>query len=134
MGVDHAELFQFAARGRAVNEIGQLLRAFDDRGAGNHQVLIAHGENPAFANRGQRMHLIPSAHVRIAIHEGRKRQVRRMLGAVGHPVVELTRTHVGPLALGELAPGEARPLTGDELQALRELVGLPAAAPASPAA
>jgi 23S rRNA pseudouridine2605 synthase/16S rRNA pseudouridine516 synthase len=59
------------------------------------------------------------ARVELTIHEGRKRQVKRMLQAVGHPVLALRRTRVGPLTLGDLPPGHWRPLTEDELQALR---------------
>jgi 23S rRNA pseudouridine2605 synthase len=56
--------------------------------------------------------------LRITIHEGRNRQVRRMCEAVGHPVVRLVRTRIGPLAERTLAPGEWRPLTQDEVRAL----------------
>jgi pseudouridine synthase len=58
--------------------------------------------------------------VRLVIHEGRKRQVRRMLAAVGHPVVHLHRVRVGALTLGELPAGELRPLTGRERAALAD--------------
>jgi 23S rRNA pseudouridine2605 synthase len=58
--------------------------------------------------------------LRIVIHEGRNRQVRRMCEAVGHPVVRLARTRIGPLADRGLAPGEWRPLTPDEVRALEE--------------
>jgi 23S rRNA pseudouridine2605 synthase len=60
----------------------------------------------------------------LTIHEGRKRQVRRMCEAVGHRVVRLERVAFGPLELGDLAPGASRPLTADELGALREAGGL----------
>lgn len=64
--------------------------------------------------------------VRIVIHEGRNRQIRRMCEAVGHPVVRLVRTRIGPLADQKLAPGKWRPLTQDEVRALeRATVGLP---------
>ena len=53
------------------------------------------------------------------IHEGRNRQVRRMCEAVGHPVRRLHRTAYGPLELGTLAPGRWRPLTAEEVAALR---------------
>ena len=56
--------------------------------------------------------------VRITIHEGRNRQVRRMFDAVGHPVLRLVRTRIGPLADRSLAPGEWRPLTRAEVLAL----------------
>jgi len=55
----------------------------------------------------------------LTIHEGRKRQVRRMCDAVGHPVVRLTRVAFGPLGLGDLAPGAHRRLTAAEIERLR---------------
>jgi 23S rRNA pseudouridine2605 synthase len=60
----------------------------------------------------------------VTIHEGRKRQVRRMFEAVGHPVRELRRVRIGPLELGSLMPGAWRPLSDEELRALRRAVGL----------
>jgi len=56
----------------------------------------------------------------LTIHEGRKRQVRRMCEAVGHPVRELQRTRFGPLGLGDLAPGDSRRLTPAEVERLRQ--------------
>lgn len=56
--------------------------------------------------------------LRIAIHEGRNRQVRRMCEAVGHPVVRLVRTRIGPLADRRLPPGGWRVLEPAEVQAL----------------
>lgn len=56
--------------------------------------------------------------VDVTIHEGRNRQVRRMFEAVGHPVLALTRTRFGPLRVGELPIGHARPLTDKERAAL----------------
>ncbi|MBS0183566.1 MAG: rRNA pseudouridine synthase [Nitrospira sp.] len=58
----------------------------------------------------------------ITIREGRKHQVKRMLDAVGHPVLRLLRIRMGPLSLGNLEPGEFRFLTDREANALRELV------------
>ena len=57
--------------------------------------------------------------IEITIHEGRKRQVRRMCDAVGHPVAALERVAFGPLGLRGLAPGEHRRLTGAEIERLR---------------
>jgi 23S rRNA pseudouridine2605 synthase len=53
--------------------------------------------------------------VELVIHEGRNRIVRRLLDHVGHPVRRLTRTAIGPVALGQLKGGEVRDLTLDEL-------------------
>ncbi len=66
--------------------------------------LITHGER---------------TQVEVIIHEGRKRQVRRMLEALGHRVRALTRTRLGPLSLGELPEGKWRDLTEEEVRALR---------------
>ena len=62
--------------------------------------------------------------VEITLHSGRNRIVRRMLAAVDHPVTRLVRTRLGPLTLGSLSPGEMRRLTGDEVVALQNEVGL----------
>lgn len=62
--------------------------------------------------------------LRIVIHEGRKRQVRLMAAAVGHPVIELKRVRYGPLTLGELQPGKWRYLAIHEVHALRKAVKL----------
>jgi 23S rRNA pseudouridine2605 synthase len=62
------------------------------------------------------------ARVRLVIREGRNRQVRRMLEAVGHPVRELERIGFGPLRLGRLRPGGWRKLRPEELESLREAV------------
>ena len=56
--------------------------------------------------------------VEIVMTEGRKREVRRMLDAVGHPVERLVRTAIGPLRDRDLKPGEWRHLTVDEVRAL----------------
>lgn len=63
-----------------------------------------------------------SSIVDITIHEGKNRQVRRMFEALGHPVLALTRMRFGPLRLGDLPPGHARPLTEREVNQLRHLV------------
>jgi 23S rRNA pseudouridine2605 synthase len=60
--------------------------------------------------------------VEVSIHEGRKRQVKRMFSAVGHPVLELSRTLFGPLGTQGLEPGAWRLLADDEVAALREAV------------
>ena len=55
----------------------------------------------------------------LTIHEGHKRQVRRMLTAIGFPVLELMRVGIGSLELGDVAEGKWRYLTEDEVRALR---------------
>lgn len=59
--------------------------------------------------------------VELTLREGRKRQVRRMLSAVGHPVRELARIAYGPIKLGTLPEGQVRALRVDEVQALRDV-------------
>jgi len=56
--------------------------------------------------------------LRIVIHEGRNRQVRRMCEVVGHPVIRLVRTRIGPIADPSLGPGGFRPLSFDEVRSL----------------
>ena len=63
--------------------------------------------------------------LRITIHEGRNRQVRRMGEAVGHPVRRLVRVRVGPLSDRRLAPGDWRPLTQAEVRALERAAAAP---------
>ena len=60
--------------------------------------------------------------LRIVLREGRKRQIRRMTAAVGHPTLRLVRVAIGPLGLDDLQPGEWRDLTPEELDALRYMV------------
>jgi 23S rRNA pseudouridine2605 synthase len=59
----------------------------------------------------------------LTIHEGRKRQVKRMCEAVGHPVQALERIAFGPLTLGDLRPGAARRLSPAEVERLRKAPG-----------
>jgi len=58
--------------------------------------------------------------VRVVMVEGRHREVRRMLDAVGHPVTRLVRTRVGPVRLGTLKVGRTRQLTTDEVRGLHQ--------------
>jgi len=62
--------------------------------------------------------------VEVVLHEGRNRIVRRTFDAVGHPVLRLVRTRIGPVRLGRLRPGATRVLDGDELGRLMAAVGL----------
>ena len=60
----------------------------------------------------------------LVIHQGRNRIVRRMFEAIGHPVLALVRTRVGPVSLGQQRPGSLRVLEGSELHALYTQAGL----------
>ena len=68
-----------------------------------------------------RVRRLGNDHIELTIHEGRKRQVRRMLETVGHPVKSLERVAFGPLRLGPLELGDHRRLTTAELERLRSL-------------
>jgi 23S rRNA pseudouridine2605 synthase len=58
--------------------------------------------------------------VEMVMLEGRNREVRRMLEAIGHPVTRLVRTAIGPITDPDLAPGESRRLTASEIRRLLE--------------
>jgi 23S rRNA pseudouridine2605 synthase len=62
--------------------------------------------------------------VRVTLHEGRKRIVRRLLAAVGYPVQALVRTEIGAVSLGNQRPGSIRPLDRKEIGSLYKAVGL----------
>jgi 23S rRNA pseudouridine2605 synthase len=66
--------------------------------------------------------LLDASLLRIVIHEGRNRQVRRMCDAIGHPVIRLVRTRIGPLTDTKLKAGEWRRLTSEEVIALSRSV------------
>jgi pseudouridine synthase len=72
---------------------------------------------PAGGSRGR-------SAVRLVMVEGRKREVRRMLEAVGLPVRRLIRVRVGPVRLGRLKPGELRELDPEDVRALYRAAGL----------
>lgn len=59
--------------------------------------------------------------LRVTLHEGRKHLVRRVVAALGHPALRLVRVAMGPIELGNLAPGKWRYLSQGEIRALREL-------------
>jgi 23S rRNA pseudouridine2605 synthase len=80
-------------------------------------VLLEDG--PTSGARARVVGSVPgSSLVELEIAEGRNRQVRRMLEAVGHPVRRLVRTGVGPLMLGRLKSGTFRRLSAEEVRAL----------------
>lgn len=84
---------------------------------------------PAGVARGLGLGDLTQDGVRIVIHQGRKRIVRRLCAAVDLPLVALHRTRVGAMELGSLKPGEWRRLEPTEVAELRRSVGLPAVIP-----
>src|SRR3989338_2978027 len=62
----------------------------------------------------------------VVLHEGKKRQIRRIFDKIGHRVMELERVSYGSLLLGDLKPGQKRELRGSELKALEKDAGLKA--------
>ena len=62
----------------------------------------------------------PQGILSLVIHEGRNRQVRKMLDAIGHPVVQLRRVRIGPIADDRLKLGQFRSLTSGEIAALKK--------------
>lgn len=84
---------------------GEWLRADHVARAGRHQPFGEAGRDQTW--------------LRIVLHEGKKRHIRHMTAAVGHPVLRLIRVRLGPLKLGELKPGEWRRLCAAEVAQLR---------------
>lgn len=66
--------------------------------------------------------LVDEKLIKIVIHEGRNRQVRRMCESVGHPVKRLIRSRIGPIVDTSLRPGSFRELTNQELKSIREIL------------
>lgn len=62
--------------------------------------------------------------VEVTLHSGRNRVVRRMFDAVGYPVLDLVRTSIGPISLGNLKPGQVDEVRGAQLRSLYTAVGL----------
>lgn len=107
---------------------GEVERCYEVEVAGTVELSAAQellrgvqlDDGPARALRADVLEVGPVvSRVALVLAEGRKREVRRMMSAVGHPVLELCRTRYGPVELGDLAPGEWRELTGEELARLR---------------
>ncbi len=82
-------------------------------------------DGPARAEDVRIVRILPrgkGAILALTLREGRKREVRRMIEAIGHEVHRLRRVRFGPLRLGDLKPGEWRELTPAEIRELRDAV------------
>lgn len=90
---------------RGITYDNEWLRADSARRAGRSQEFGEAGRDEAW--------------LRIILHEGKKRQIRHMCAALGHPVKRLIRVRIGPLVLGKIKPGEWRKLSMDEVALLR---------------
>jgi len=66
-----------------------------------------------------------NAWLEIKLHEGKKREIRRMMGKIGYNVMTLRRVAIGPLKLANLPSGKSRELSTSEIKLLRKSVGLP---------
>jgi pseudouridine synthase len=106
--------YQVAVEGRATKEETALLMAGVQLDDGPARAVKAQ-----VVEAGAKMSLL-----RIVMHEGRKRIVRRMCEAIGHPVAALERTEIGPLKLGQLRRGQVRALKPPEMAALRRAAGM----------
>lgn len=79
-------------------------------------------EEPALPERSVPIRFrktVPTCWIEMTISEGMNRQVRRMTAAVGYPTLRLVRVAIGPVSLGDLAPGLWRELTAGEIQSIR---------------
>jgi len=83
------------------------------------KVGVLHSEDDHPRRSGAGGHAA-STWLRVVIHEGRKRQIRRVAQLLGHPVLRLIRVRIGPLELGNLKPGEWRHLTDGQVKQLKE--------------
>jgi pseudouridine synthase len=83
------------------------------------EVLAEEPDLPARSVPVQAPAGVPTAWLRLVLQEGRKREIRHMTAAVGHPTLRLVRVAIGPLVLGDLQPGQWRDLTPVELVALQ---------------
>lgn len=116
--------------GHPSHEVAKTYRA-TVRGPISKQALrdLTHGveldDGPIVCDRARVIQrLTDRSLVEVVLHSGRNRIVRRMLEAVGYPVIDLVRTQIGPLHLGRLRPGQVQEVQGAELRALYTAVGL----------
>lgn len=99
-------------------DIERLVRGIEDAG----DRLRASSVNPAAPPQGD-VEAGANAWLAIGLREGKNREIRRMMAAIGKNVLLLRRVRIGPLALGTLGSGAFREITGDEVDALYVAAG-----------
>lgn len=112
----------------ALNALRQGVIAHGERTRPAEVELLAGAAEPQVPPRAVPIRYranVPTAWLQVVLREGRKRQLRHMTAAVGHPTLRLIRTGIGPLTLGDLAPGRWRDLTREELLALSAILRRP---------
>jgi pseudouridine synthase len=117
---EHEKTYLVLVRGEPTTETLRALRAgieLEDGRTAPARVGRVERTQWGHAPRGQTW-------LRFVLHEGRKRQIRRMCDAVDLEVRRLVRVGLGPLELGELKPGEHRALNKDEIRRLRRAAGM----------
>lgn len=123
---EHPKTYLVQVEGLATDShVGQLRAGVILRGTRTRPAEVERIPDPGFAPPPRPVRAYhPTSWLKITLREGKKRQVRRMTAAVGLPCLRLIRVAIGPLALGDLAPGQARPLLPAEQLALLQSLGL----------
>lgn len=104
-----------------VEALRQLGRGVVIKGQGTRPAQVEIVPDPGFGDRSTPIRYrknVPTAWLRLTIHEGRNRQVRRMTAAVGHPTLRLVRWAIGPINIEGLGWGQWRALSSPEIGAL----------------
>jgi 23S rRNA pseudouridine2457 synthase len=128
---DHPKTYLVQVEGIAEpGQVQRLSRGVQLRGEQTKPAGVEIVTGPPVAFRKVRDYH-PTTWLRVVLREGKKRQLRRMTAAVGLPALRLVRVAIGPLAMGDLQPGQWRPLTRAEEKVLLQSLGLkPGAQPA----
>jgi 23S rRNA pseudouridine2605 synthase len=108
---EHTKEYRVAVEGRPSSETLQQWR----------QGVVLDGKPTAPADISVINHKPNQTWLRVVLHEGRKRQIRRIAAQLGHPVRRLIRQRIGPIHLGNLKPGEWRQLSQGEIEQLHQI-------------
>lgn len=122
---EHPKTYCAQVEGVATEEQAAQLRAgVDLRGERTRPAEVELISDPGFPPRPKPVRAYhPTSWLKVTLREGKKRQLRRMTAAVGLPCLRVVRVALGPLTLGKLTPGQARPLTPTEKRALLKSLG-----------